>query len=77
MYNYDLCVVDSEFLLKPPRRYDCWLEQDDGILFEHIKSSRILAVEDMDWPEIDRLIDLEDSLRIRTKRLKRNFEEEL
>ena len=76
LYNYDLCVVDSEFLLKPPHRYDCWLEQDDGVLFEHIKSCRILAVEDIDWPEINRLIDLEHSLRIRTKRLKRNFEEE-
>ena len=58
----------------PTQGATCWLEQDDGVLFEHIKFSRILAVEDMDWPEINRLIDLEHSLRIRSKKLIRHYD---
>lgn len=74
LFNYDVCVVDNGFLCKPPLRYDEWLAVDEPTRYGVVKLGRILAAKDIDEPALDRLMDLEHSLRIRTKSLKRNYE---
>lgn len=77
LYNYDRCVVDDKHICKPPSRYDCWLADDNPVLYNGVKISRIVAAKDIDEPTVDRLIDLEYSLRLKANRLVRNYEHDI
>lgn len=74
VFGSDQVILNNGFICKPPRYYENLLRDSDPWNYFWVKYARLCASKSMPEETVDRLMIRERSLKLKSKRLKRNLE---